>query len=61
MDDLYEIACCLQVWAGLRLAVTADQPPGRHDLSEAGETLLRSEEVIPYGQERAVRLRAGPR
>lgn len=66
MDDLYEIACCLQVWAGQRLDLTADQPPGTHDLNEAGQPLLRSEEVTPYGKKkvvrpRAVRPRAGPR
>ncbi|HLX51174.1 MAG TPA: hypothetical protein VKS82_22850 [Streptosporangiaceae bacterium] len=61
MDDLYEIACCLQAWAGQRLAAPADQSPGPHDLHEAGEPLLRPEEVIPYGKNRAVQPRAGPR
>jgi hypothetical protein len=61
MDDLYEIACCLQVGTGQRLALTADQPPGLHDLNEADELPLRPEEVTPYGKKEAVHPRAGPR
>lgn len=60
MDDLYEIACCLRVWAGQRLALITERPPGAHDLTEVDELLLRSKKGKPYGKKKVVRPRAAP-
>jgi hypothetical protein len=60
MDDLYEIACCLQIWAGQRPALIAERPPSIHDLNEVDELLLRSKKGTPHGKKKPVHPRAGP-